>query len=212
MARLRERSKMDWNALTTVNQQKNKCSALLVCWIPHGRLWAVHLVWTKVTRQGTWCKDLIDLKLTLVVEPWRGLIKVACDCLLPLSNDCRHNHMLPLCYKMHEGGGLQRILESCETKHICGVPVFWFSFDCSWRHVGFPVPLNTFIVEQIQREFFRIPLPQLVVQEQEATICPGESEMSGNWSFGPDGGTSSQHQTVSRSQYMTIHEDSWEND
>jgi hypothetical protein len=35
--------------------------------------------------------------------------------------------------------------------------------------------LNTFIVEQIQREFFRIPLPQLVAQEQEATICPGES-------------------------------------
>ena len=44
MARLRERSKIDWNALTTVNQQKNKRSALLVCWIPHGRLWAVYLV------------------------------------------------------------------------------------------------------------------------------------------------------------------------
>ena len=37
---------------------------------------------------------------------------MACDCLLPLSNDCRHNHMLPLCYKMHEGGDSKESLRA----------------------------------------------------------------------------------------------------
>ena len=59
MARLRERSKMDWNTLTTVNQQKNKCSALLVCWIPHGRLWAVYLVWLGPFAFNCWRDGLL---------------------------------------------------------------------------------------------------------------------------------------------------------
>ena len=41
---LREKSKMDLDAQTTVNQQKNKRQELMVCWFPHGRLWAVYLV------------------------------------------------------------------------------------------------------------------------------------------------------------------------
>ena len=44
MARPREESKMDLDAQTTVNQQKNKRQELMVCWFPHGRLWAVYLV------------------------------------------------------------------------------------------------------------------------------------------------------------------------
>ena len=44
MARLLEKSKMDLDARTTVNQQKNKKQELMVCWFPHGRLWAVYLV------------------------------------------------------------------------------------------------------------------------------------------------------------------------
>ena len=44
MARLREKSKMDLDAQTTLNQQKNKRQELMVCWFPHGCLWAVYLV------------------------------------------------------------------------------------------------------------------------------------------------------------------------
>ena len=38
------KSKMDLDARTTVNQQKNKKQELMMCWFPHGRLWAVYLV------------------------------------------------------------------------------------------------------------------------------------------------------------------------